>query len=111
MKRIQDRKCDTADDWSPTLHVAGRSKLSKRAEVALRRLCEHYVPERFTIDVVDIIAAGESAPLDIMVVPTVVRTSPGPERRVVGDLSQMAVAAAGLGLVEAAMPGLEKATA
>lgn len=89
------------DCWRLTLYTAGRSPTTERAEAALRRLCERYVPGRYEIEVVDIIAAGDSAPLDILAVPTVVRTSPAPERRVVGDLSQGDRAASSLGLSNA----------
>lgn len=46
-----------------------------------------------------------SLPCDILAVPTVVRVTPKPERRVVGDLSLNDKAAEWLGLTEAKLHG------
>jgi circadian clock protein KaiB len=71
-----------------TLFVSGASDLSARAIDDVRNLCDLHLNERFDLTVIDIHAEPEAA-LDsrVSVVPTLVKTSPLPVCRVVGDLS------------------------
>lgn len=74
--------------WLLRLHVAGRTERSGRALEELRRLCDEYLPDRYCIEVIDLLEiprpdAGEP----VLAVPTVVRVLPLPMKRVVGDLS------------------------
>lgn len=81
------------------LYKAGDTPVMVRAEQNLRRLCERYLAGDFGLEVVDILTA-DAPPLDVLAVPTVIRLSPPPEQRVIGDLSQAARAAEGLGLTD-----------
>ena len=72
-----------------TLFVSGASDLSARAIDDVRRMCDAYLSARAVLTVVDVHAEPQAALSSrIRVVPTLVRTSPPPVRRVVGDLSQ-----------------------
>ena len=70
------------------LYVAGSTPQSSRAIRNLKALCETNLPGRYVLTVVDLYAQPERAREDqIVVAPTLVRQSPLPVRRVVGDLS------------------------
>jgi circadian clock protein KaiB len=62
-----------------------------RAIGNLRRICERYLPGRYDLEVVDMYQQPALARADrIVAAPTLVRRSPGPLRRLVGDLSDEA---------------------
>lgn len=70
------------------LYVAGSTPQSSRAIRNLKAICETNLPGRYVLTVVDLYAQPELAREDqIVVAPTLVRQSPLPIRRVVGDLS------------------------
>lgn len=93
-----------SDRWELELYTAGSSPTSRKAEAALRNLCDRFIPGRYKIKVIDLLAVPPTEALDILAVPTVVRIWPQPERRVIGDLSQTRKAAEGLGLPYANAP-------
>lgn len=71
------------------LYVSGTTVLSSRAIVNTRKLCEEHLAGRYDLEVVDILrnpklAAGEQ----IVAVPTLIKKSPAPSRRFIGDMSQ-----------------------
>ena len=82
------------------MYVAGRTPRSERAVNSMRRLCEihlHGTYELVVVDVVEDPAAAEAD--DVIVTPTVIVREPGPERRIVGDLSDVDRVLAALDLV------------
>jgi circadian clock protein KaiB len=80
---VPDRACG----WL-TLYVAGASELSVRAIAHARALCDVKLGGRYRLAVVDV-HDDPAAVLSsrVMVVPTLVKSLPLPERRLVGDLS------------------------
>jgi circadian clock protein KaiB len=70
------------------LYVAGSTPQSSRAIRNLKAICEAHLPGRYALTVVDLYSQPELAREDqIVVAPTLIRQSPRPARRVVGDLS------------------------
>lgn len=91
--------------WRLRLYIAGHTPRSTAAEANLRRICRTHLPGRYEIRVVDLLVDPRLGRADqVLAVPTVVRRTPGPERRVVGDLSNEAVTLAALGLGPAVDP-------
>ncbi|TDC92623.1 circadian clock protein KaiB [Saccharopolyspora aridisoli] len=81
------------------LFVVGQTERSQAAKMNLRAVCEHRVPGRYEIEVVDVAEQPELAgELRILATPTVVRIAPLPQRRVIGDLSDNRRTTAALGL-------------
>jgi circadian clock protein KaiB len=79
------------------LYVAGQSPKSLRALANLQTLCDEHLAGRFEIEVVDLVQHPERAQADdIVAIPTLVRRSPSPVRRVIGDLSDTVRVLAGL---------------
>jgi circadian clock protein KaiB len=77
-----------AEHWNLRLYVAGQSPKSLRAFTNLTRLCEEYLPARYTIEIVDLVENPQLAAGDeIVAIPTLVRRLPSPMRKIIGDLS------------------------
>jgi circadian clock protein KaiB len=84
-RRLSPDCCDL------TLFVSGASEFSARAISNARRLGDVVLAGRYRLAVVNI-HEDPGAALDSQVIatPTLIRTSPDPVRRLVGDLSDMA---------------------
>ena len=71
------------------LYVADDSLNSSQAIANLRALCMARLPGRYAIDIVDVFADPARALADaVFMTPTLLKLSPTPERRIVGNLSQ-----------------------
>lgn len=82
-----------------TLYVAGDNTRSTRAAANLERLAREHLGGDAHITVVDVVAdpaRAESA--RILTTPTLVKEAPAPARRVTGDLGNLDLVAAALGL-------------
>ena len=70
------------------LYVAGNTPQSSRAIANIKTICETYLKGRYVLTVVDLYEHQQRAQEDqILVAPTLVRQTPLPRRRLVGDLS------------------------
>ena len=91
--------------WSLRLYVAGQSPRSLRAMANLTAICERHLQGRYAIEVIDLVDNPALAKSDdIVAIPTLVRCSPAPSRKVIGDLSDIDRALAGLHIVPEASP-------
>lgn len=80
---------DLPAEWQFRLYIAGQTPLSLAALARLKQYCNtHLSQTTYAIEVVDLMNNPELAEQDeIIVVPTLVRLTPAPVKRVVGDLS------------------------
>ena len=68
------------------LFVAGDSARSRAAEANFRRLAAERLQDRYELSVVDVMKDPDRAEEErILTTPTLVKTAPGPKRRVTGD--------------------------
>lgn len=71
------------------LYMAGPTQQSTRALVNFRKICEEHLKGKYDLEVLDLLQSPEAAQRDqIIAAPTLVRLSPAPVRRLIGDLSQ-----------------------
>lgn len=71
------------------LYIAGHSLLSRRAVTNLKRICQAQFGENYHLEIIDVIQDPYQAELaNITVTPTLVKASPPPLKRLIGDLSQ-----------------------
>lgn len=83
------------------LYIAGGTLASTRAGENLHALCEAQGAGRFTVEVVDILREPLRAMSEgVLVTPTLVRLSPQPPVKIVGDLSDRGTVLSALGLVD-----------
>jgi circadian clock protein KaiB len=77
-------------DYVLRLFVSGLTPRSQRAIGNLQRICERYLAGRYRIEVIDLYKSpGLARDEQIIATPTLLRLSPTPRRRIIGDLSQV----------------------
>lgn len=83
--------------WLLRLYVAGKTVKSLAAQSNLRTICDSHLAGRYELSVIDVMERPDEADLDgIMAIPTLVRKSPLPVRKIIGDLSNTARVLEGL---------------
>ena len=81
------------------LFVSGASPRSARAIANIKSICDRHAAGLYLLEVVDIYQQPELVrTAQLVAAPTLVKSQPPPERRLVGDLSDHARVLAGLGL-------------
>ena len=81
------------------LYVSGCTPRSTRAIADFRRLCQENLPGRCDVEIIDIYQQPERAvEAQIVAVPTLIKSAPGPLRRLVGSLAETARVLKVLGL-------------
>ncbi len=84
------------------LYVVGGTQLSDRAVGTLRRLQAEHLPDDASVEIVDLKERPEVAEeAGVLATPLLVRVSPEPVRRIVGDLSDVERVRWSLGLGDA----------
>ena len=79
----------SSDAFTFRLYVAGDAPNSLLAIANLTHLCETYIPDRYDIEIVDVLLEPKRALTEaIFMTPTLVTDSPHPGHRIVGTLSQ-----------------------
>lgn len=99
-------KKNKSGGWKFILYISGNAPVTRETESRLRKLCDHYLPNGYHLDIIDVTENTNEIPPDVLAVPMVARVSPLPERRVIGDLSDTKRTVQGLGLKEAVFSSL-----
>jgi circadian clock protein KaiB len=95
----QDRANDEGVRYSFRLYVVGASPGSSRAIALIKAFCEQFLKGRYLLEVVDVYQQPALADEErIFATPTLVRMSPLPLRRIVGNLADPQRLQAGLGI-------------
>jgi circadian clock protein KaiB len=72
------------------LYVSGSTSKSALAVDNLKRICEQHLKNRYDLEVIDIYQQPNLARDEqIVAVPTLIKRSPLPQRRLIGDLSDL----------------------
>lgn len=72
------------------LFVAANAANSSQALANLRALCAAYLPDRHTIEIVDVFREpGRALAEGVFMAPTLIKLGPLPVRRIVGTLGQL----------------------
>ena len=102
--RARARRCSRCAFWRTAfrLYVADDAQNGAQAKANLIALCHTYLPDRYEIEIVDVLVEPKRALADeIFMTPTLIKLSPPPIRRIVGSLSQIETVLRALGLEEA----------
>lgn len=82
------RKTSRARRYLLTLYITGSTPRSVAAIGNVRALCEEFLTDRYELEVIDIYQQpAEAATQQIIAAPTLIKRSPHPVHRIVGDLS------------------------
>ena len=93
-------KSNKDSPWHLCLFVTRESSASAAAIVQLRRIVAEYLPSNSQVEVIDLMDEPERAEEEqILAIPTLVRKSPQPVRRVIGDLSDISRVLTSIGFV------------
>ena len=89
------------DTYRLRLFITGASTNSTRAVINLKEICETYLKQNYELEIVDVhqqplLAESE----EIIALPMLVKKSPGPERRLIGDMSNTDKVLRGLGITK-----------
>lgn len=73
------------------LYITGQTPRSERAVANLRRICEGFQTDQYDLAIIDVLDRPQLAEDEkILATPTLIKESPPPARRVIGDLSDTA---------------------
>jgi circadian clock protein KaiB len=71
------------------LYIAGMAPNSLRAITNLDQLCQEYFRDNFELEIIDVLEEPMKAISDqILATPTLIKVSPQPTRRIIGNLSE-----------------------
>lgn len=97
--KSREEKSKTPPAWELRLYVAGQTAKSVIALANVKRYCERHLTDGYRLEVIDLLRNPQLAEGDqILAIPTLVRKTPGPVRRIVGDLSDEEAVLVGLDL-------------
>lgn len=83
------------------LYVANNAPNSGRAAANLAVICKEYLEDRFTLEIIDVLEYPLRALADgILVTPSLIKVSPLPAARIVGDLGEKRSVLHALGVKE-----------
>ena len=81
------------------LYIVEGTFHSVNAVANLHALCEKYLPNRFRLEIIDVIDHPRQIIRDrILATPTLIKLSPSPKRTIIGDLSDERKVLAALGV-------------
>jgi circadian clock protein KaiB len=81
------------------LFVTGATPVCSRAVARIKTFCDQFLKDRYSLEVIDVYQQPSLADEQrILATPTLVRMSPLPFRRIVGNLADFERLSAGLGL-------------
>jgi circadian clock protein KaiB len=87
--------------YALSLFIAGMTHRSADAVERIKGLCEKYLQGRYELEIIDIHQQPELAKLyQIFAVPTLIKRSPAPPRRLIGDLAHAEEVLRGLDMHE-----------
>ncbi len=97
----ENRENLDADTYKLRLFITGASTNSTRAVINMKEICETYLKQNYELEIIDVhqqplLAESE----EIIALPLLVKKSPGPERRLIGDMSNTKKVLRGLGVTE-----------
>lgn len=92
-------------EYQLVLFISGASPNSVRALNNLKQICEAHLQGNYNLEVVDVYQQPELAKREqIIALPTLIRRSPAPARRLIGDMSDLARVLRGLGIEPSSQP-------
>lgn len=90
---------DNNEKYNLRLFIMGASPNSTRAVSNLKSICEHYLKDRYDLEIIDVYQQPEQAEFEqIIALPLLIKNAPGIERRLIGDMSNTDRVLRGLGL-------------
>jgi circadian clock protein KaiB len=81
------------------LFVTGASPNSLKAIENIKEFCENYIKDRYSLEIIDVYQQPSLAKEEqIVALPLLIKISPAPVRRLIGDMSNIAKVFHGMGI-------------
>ena len=97
--RLNKNKEDT-NYYNLRLFVTGATPNSIRAISNLKQICELYIKERYSLEIIDVYQDASIAEKEqLIALPLLIKNTPLPVRRFIGDLSDNERVLRGLGII------------
>ena len=78
------------DEYVLRLFITGASPNSVRALINIKEVCENYLKGRYKLEIIDVYQQAEIAEKEqLIALPMLIRKQPLPERRLIGDMSDI----------------------
>lgn len=91
---------DGEETYILSLFITGMTTNSLKAIVNIKAICEKYLKSRYELEIIDIYQQPELALTEnLIAVPVLIKRSPLPESRMIGDLSDIEKVLSGLNLI------------
>ena len=96
-----EKLLDILPQYNLKLFITGASPNSIKAISNLKIICDKYLPGRYTLEVIDIYQQPEAAKKEqVIAVPLLIKSTPAPLKRLVGNMSDTAQVLKGLQITE-----------
>ena len=81
------------------LFVTGAAVNSQRAVVNLKEICEKYIKDDYSLEIIDVYQQKQIAEREqLLALPLLIKSYPLPEKRMIGDMSDTEKVLKGLGI-------------
>jgi len=99
IEREENTESFRVDKLVLRLFVTGASPNSSRAISNLRNICESNIPGGYTLEIIDVYKSIDIARDEgLVALPLLIKKYPLPERRMIGDMSDIGKVLSGLGI-------------
>ena len=89
-KTIDDNKSSRDNPYVLRLYVTGASPNSLRAIANTKNICDEYLNDNYDLEIIDVHQQPSIAKQEnIIALPLLIRKHPLPEKRLIGDMSDM----------------------
>lgn len=90
----------SSEEYVLRLFIVGTSTISVRAIQNLQQICDEYLKGRYELEIIDAHQQQALVVTDnVTAIPMLIKRSPGPKRRLVGDMSDTRKVLKGLGIL------------
>lgn len=85
--------------WKLSLYIAGNTPKSNNAIINIKACAEEHLKGSYSMEIIDVLFDPELAMENqILAIPTLIKSGPGPFKRIVGDFTNKAKVLKGLGI-------------
>ncbi|HJW16635.1 MAG TPA: circadian clock KaiB family protein [Flavisolibacter sp.] len=89
----------SVNEYELRLYISGASANSVKAVNNIKQICEGYIKNNYTLEVIDVHQQQNLAEKEqLIALPMLIRKKPLPERKLIGDMSDTKKVLKGLGL-------------
>ncbi len=86
--RSDMQSANTTENYVLRLYITGANHHSMMAVKNIKMICETYLPGAYTLEIIDVYQQPHLAEEeDIIAAPTLIKLSPAPRRKLIGNLS------------------------